>query len=104
MTDGGGYGKNGPYLGPEKLVPANTYTVDEYRKALEALRENDERIRKMVSRYPVFIYIAETGYRFESENDMNILIADLKLAITAWESKGQTVLGKLLKLDHEATT
>jgi hypothetical protein len=68
-----------------ELPNPNQWTVVEYREILSLLHEQCERIRALSRRYPIYLTISGTAYRFDSPEDVDRFIEKLESAIRHYE-------------------
>lgn len=60
------------------IPPADSSTIEEYRKTLSSLYQLEDRVKKYTERYPVFVIMAGKGYRFESPSDVTAFLIGLE--------------------------
>ena len=68
------------------LPTATSATVAEYRRTFVALKEQVIRVKEMTQKYPVFLVVAGSGYRFESPAHVDQFIAMLQREIERYSA------------------
>lgn len=63
------------------LPTATGVTLDEYERTLAALAGRLLEIKKMTEKYPVFLFVAGQGYRFEGPEHVDQFVAMLRREI-----------------------
>lgn len=74
-----------------KIPPADGATFEEYLRMLKAFEVNLKQLKEMTAKYPIFIVIAAKHYRFDSPDEVDAFLDDLRAAVRRYESEHAAV-------------
>lgn len=71
-------------MSKNKVPPANGSTYEEYKLTLEALELHLIRLKLMAEKYPIFLMISGVRYRFESPEEVDEFVAELRAEVARY--------------------
>jgi 5'(3')-deoxyribonucleotidase len=74
-----------------KIPPADGATFEEYMRMLKAFEVNLKQLKEMTAKYPIFIVIAATHYRFDSPEEVDEFLESLRAEVRTYESQHAAV-------------
>jgi hypothetical protein len=75
-----------------KIPPADGATFEEYVRMLKAFEVNLRHLREMTAKYPIFIVMARRHFRFDSPEEVDAFLEDLRAEVHRYESQHAAVV------------